>query len=250
MRTLIVGVDCAVQPERVGLACGTIDDGVLTLCVAEACQRRTNVADRIAHWIGDADRVLLALDAPLGWPQPLGAALASHAAGQAIAATANDLFRRETDRHVRRVYSKQSLDVGADRIARTARAALALLEDLRSMTSEVIPLAWDPNFGERVAAIEVYPAATLAACGFEHDGYRPAAGASARVDLIDRLSAVLHVDQCHHAMAQSTDACDAGICVLAGADFLFGRALPPEDADLARAEGWIWVRQPHQQPGT
>jgi len=250
MRTLIVGVDCAVQPERVGLACGTIDAGVLTLRVAEGCQRRTKIADRIARWISDADRVLLALDAPLGWPRPLGAALASHLAGQAIASSANDLFRRETDRHVRRVYSKQSLDVGADRIARTARAALALLEELRSMTGEAIPLAWDPNYGERVAAIEVYPAATLAACGLQQDGYRPAAGASARVNLVERLSAVLHVDQCYHAMAQSTDACDAGICVLGGADFLVGRALPPEDVDLARAEGWIWVREPNKQPSS
>jgi hypothetical protein len=31
------------------------------------------------------------------------------------------------------------------------------------------------------------------------------------------------------------------VCVLAGSDFLHGRALPPPNLDEAKREGWIWV---------
>jgi hypothetical protein len=39
------------------------------------------------------------------------------------------------------------------------------------------------------------------------------------------------------------DALDAMICVLAGADFLAGKAYPPTDLALAQKEGWIWIRK-------
>jgi hypothetical protein len=43
---------------------------------------------------------------------------------------------------------------------------------------------------------------------------------------------------------KDADVLDALVCVLAGADFLAGRAMPPEDEQLAQKEGWIWVRRP------
>ena len=56
---------------------------------------------------------------------------------------------------------KTPLDVGADRIARTAYAALHLLGSVRVQLHLSIPLAWAPTDISVVAAIEVYPAATL-----------------------------------------------------------------------------------------
>jgi hypothetical protein len=44
--------------------------------------------------------------------------------------------------------------------------------------------------------------------------------------------------------AASPDVRDAVVCTLAGADFLAGRVMAPDDLALARREGWIWVRQP------
>ncbi len=35
---------------------------------------------------------------------------------------------------------------------------------------------------------------------------------------------------------------DAIICALAGVHFVRGESLPPEDEELARKEGWIWVK--------
>jgi hypothetical protein len=37
-------------------------------------------------------------------------------------------------------------------------------------------------------------------------------------------------------------ALDAVLCVAAGIDFLAGAALGPDDPEVARREGWIWVR--------
>lgn len=38
----------------------------------------------------------------------------------------------------------------------------------------------------------------------------------------------------------NADALDAVVCLWAARDFLEGRAMQPVDAELARAEGWIW----------
>ena len=46
------------------------------------------------------------------------------------------------------------------------------------------------------------------------------------------------------ALLGNADLLDAAICVLAGRDFLDWKVLPPENPDLARKEGWIWIRPP------
>jgi hypothetical protein len=61
-----------------------------------------------------------AIDAPLGWPKPLAETLIDHRAGMPIETPANAMFRRTTDLFIQRKLKKTPLDVGADRIARTA----------------------------------------------------------------------------------------------------------------------------------
>lgn len=151
------------------------------------------------------------------------------------------LFRRETDRDVKRRLGKQSLDVGADRIARTAVSALRLLSRVRERLGAPIPLAWSPQFAG-LAAIEVYPAATLRAHGLSDRAYKAAPETGAREKLIVELSTRATIEAGHKAMISNADALDAAICVLAGADFLRGLAQPPTDLKLAQREGWIWVK--------
>lgn len=45
------------------------------------------------------------------------------------------------------------------------------------------------------------------------------------------------------ALAETDDALDAALCIMAGADFLSGKAVGPADDELefATKEGWIWV---------
>ncbi|MGI6404683.1 MAG: DUF429 domain-containing protein [Oscillospiraceae bacterium] len=92
-----------------------------------------SIAEIIKDWIQEDDKVILAIDAPLGWPEDLGNSLYRHSAGQALSVEANLMFRRETDRFIKEALEKQSLDVGADRIARTAYAALKIIEELQKI---------------------------------------------------------------------------------------------------------------------
>lgn len=77
-----------------------------------------------------------------------------HQAGVALDEALGHLFRRETDRFIRATIGKQSLDVGADRIARTCHAALTILVELRELTGEPIPLALEPGAPAGAAGVE------------------------------------------------------------------------------------------------
>jgi hypothetical protein len=189
-------------------------------------------ASIVLEWLQDHDDVLLALDSPLGWPAGLGASLAVHQAGAPLDADANTLFRRAADAEIKRRLGKQSLDVGADRIARTAVAALGFLETLRRATGRSIPMAWGPSDKPDWRVIEVYPAATRLAYGVLDKG-----------GVLDGFGAALDCAAVNMTTC-SVDEADACVCVLAAADFLLGRAVPPTDLDLAQKEGWIWVPDP------
>jgi hypothetical protein len=191
---------------------------------------------------------LLALDAPLGWPSRFGPALRGHAAGEAIASEANQLFRRDTDDAIHAALKKRPLDVGADRIARTALAALRLLGDVREELDQSIPLCWDPGTLDRTQAIEVYPAATLKVRGFVHVGYKGSAAEarSVRISIARELSGEFTVNAAALEQGWESDhLLDAMICVAAGFDLLDGKCLKPEDQSKVEREGWIWVRDPN-----
>ena len=71
--TTVVGVDCATDPRRVGLALGRWDGSRTTLVEVRHGSAAAPPAEIVARWIDAHDGpVLLALDAPLGWPAPLG----------------------------------------------------------------------------------------------------------------------------------------------------------------------------------
>ena len=147
-KTTIIGIDCATVDSKVGLALGTADSNGCIVERAAAWTKGSKVVETVVECLDHTDRALIALDAPLGWPRPLGRGLADHRAGSSFAVTANELFRRETDRHVKKQFGKQPLDVGADRIAGTAVSALNLLGEIRRITGLPIPLAWQPDYKE------------------------------------------------------------------------------------------------------
>jgi hypothetical protein len=143
----VIGLDCATDGSRIGVALGEYQAGNVRVSAVEICSRERTAVFVIAKWLAGAPEALVAIDAPLGWPVSLARALGDHKAGDALAATPNDMFRRETDRFVKRQIGKTPLDVGADRIARTAHAALGILGDLRKVTGAAVPLAcWKPRF--------------------------------------------------------------------------------------------------------
>jgi hypothetical protein len=239
--TILIGVDCATVPERTGVAIGELRGDRLSLTAVHAPERTLDVDGIIATALASEGPAVLALDAPLGWPSALGDHLADHHAGKPIQATPAALFSRATDHAIRARLGKQPLEVGADRIARTAVAALALLDRLRGRTGRVLRVATAAAPDAEAIVIEVYPAALVAASGSRPRGQ--AAMTAAKTALIrDAFGPAVAA----HATTMSTspDALDAALCVLAAADWVRGRALPPPPAlrGAAEREGWIWAR--------
>ncbi len=241
--TIVVGVDCAIEEERTGLAYGRVrDDGSLELLRVTLGTAGESATATIAGWIDRAERYVVALDAPLGWPAGFGEVIGAHRAGERIASPADVLFRRETDRFVHRELGKMPNEVGADRIARTALAALALLDDVRKRTAKPLLLGTRP--GAQSCAIEVYPAATLLSRGIAPTGYKGNAMTSraARAKIIERLSEEVALGVSREVLIENSDLLDAVLCALAAADFASGEALTPPNPELAKQEGWIWFR--------
>ena len=233
----LIGIDCATQPNKVGLALGELDGEHVRIKACRTGSPKEAPASIVSSWLKQGETALLALDAPLGWPLAIGQALAAHQAGAAMGHTAHALFRRQSDDDIYQRFGKRPLEVGANFISRTAVAALDLLADIRSMTGESIHLAWSPLDVNPMAAIEVYPAATRLAHGSEGKG-----------GSIEGLEPLLDLSALDGVLPSSADAIDALVCVLAAADFIRGRARPPVDLDIARQEGWIWTAERPAQP--
>jgi predicted RNase H-like nuclease len=240
----IIGIDCAVSSKNLGLALGTSSHSGVILEKVVAGPAK-DPAELIVDWIAGRDEpVLFAVDAPLGWPVQLAEALIGFRAGEALEPEAHALFRRFTDDFVCARLKKRPLDVGADKIARTAHAALRLLSKLRRMLNRPVPLAWSPALSGS-AAIEVYPAATLRA----YDMTPPPANRRRTASwdpLLRELAERIGLPAEDAQIRTNRDAIDAAICVLAGHDFLNGKcfAPPPERLPVVKREGWIWVRDP------
>lgn len=226
----LLGIDCATKPRKTGLALGELRGGVVHILRCATGTRVETPAMIAANWLNEYDEALIALDAPLGWPQKLGVCLSAHRAGLPIQVEANQLFRRTTDVAIKHRLRKQPLEVGANLIARTAVAALTLLDQIRRSTKRPIPLAWTPKETERWRAIEVYPAATR----IGHEA--PDVGGS-----LEGLNELLDCSAVLPELTHSKDTVDAAVCTLAAADFLLGRAIPPVDLHAASIEGWIWA---------
>lgn len=228
----LLGIDCATTPEKTGLALGELHGNVVCILRCAIGTKKKEPADIAIEWLTGYEQALIALDAPLGWPRKLGTNLFIHQAGLPLQTDADQLFRRTTDVAIKERLNKQPLEVGANLIARTAVAALKLLNDIRDGTNRPIPLAWAPKETEPWRAIEVYPAAIRIAHN-AHD-----AGGS-----LEGLNTVLDCSAVSGKLLAIEHVVDAAVCALAAADFLCGRALPPRDDQKASAliEGWIWA---------
>jgi len=244
MSICIIGIDCATEPKKRGVARACFENGAYKVKHISTGLDDVQIAAMVAEAKELYGNVLIALDAPLGWPSALGKSLADHVAGQPLNYPAHHLFRRETDTFIKKTFGKQPLDVGADRIARTAHSALTLLSEISEQLDCDIPLAWQKNFSG-VAAIEVYPAATLLAYGWPASGYKKPDQHLVRRTIIDGLLSHLTFSTIEPLLV-SADALDAALCVLSGKDFLEETSYQPGDQGLAQKEGWIWVRRPSE----
>lgn len=249
MGVRVIGVDCATDPSKVGLALGHVDNHSFEIFDAFVGSAQRSPVSTVSEWISTSGAsCLLALDAPLGWPSQMGPLLGGHRAGKYLDVSGNELFRRATDHFVAERVRITPLDVGADRIARTALSALRLLADVRLQSKLALPLAWSPEIANGAKAIEVYPAATLRAHGLRYRGYKDARQVDERAVIVQGLAGLARLPDDTSSMIQSADALDAAVCLLAARDFLVGNAMTPSGPrfqSLAEKEGWIWVADPN-----
>ncbi|HKU42662.1 MAG TPA: DUF429 domain-containing protein [Polyangiales bacterium] len=242
----LVGVDCALDEHKLGLARGRLDAaGKLSVERVTLGTAGESAAASVSAWIDGAEHYVVALNAPLGWPAQLAPSLREHRAGERLPAAPETLFRRQTDRVVHKAVGKWPPEVGADRIARTAWAALGLLAEIRALCSRPLPLAARQR---EPGAIEVFPAASLLARGLSGAGYKAKthAGRRARAELLKRFHAELELAVAGEILIEDPNQFDALLCVIAGADFARGLCVPPTDLALAKQEGFIWFRSSGQ----
>jgi hypothetical protein len=283
----LFGVDCAAQAKQTGILHARFEPegeperkpGPTVDAVIEGASFEVLAARMLEFLPHGSDTApvsekpepapaVLALDAPLGWPASLGTALGAHHAGDRLGPDADLLFRRETDRVVRTRVGKQTLDVGADRIARTAVSALDLLDRIRrgpgsapsalaqsalaALTTEDQLRAFrreagllpSPKHGGS-GGDEVYPAGWLHLAGLPSRGYKKASQREVRETILADLETrcVLEIDPSR--LLGNADLLDGLICLLCAVDTMEGRCPGPEscgvDRATAKAEGWIWL---------
>jgi hypothetical protein len=83
-------------------------------------------------------------------------------------------------------------------------SALDLLERLRRLTGRAIPLAWGPEICEP-AALEVYPAGTLAALGLRSSGYKAPGQLERRREILGVLARRIERMGDGHALLGNAD---------------------------------------------
>lgn len=168
----IIGIDCAADPENIGIAYAAMVGARLTVEHVELgasgtpenrSHRLRNLANDIVTRIREAPTpTLLALDAPLGWPIPMGDLLSHHTAGGSLPGDARpeSLFRRGTDRFIDEKLGKTPIEVGANLIARVTHTALRLIGMIRSRIDGMAtsPLQTNDSLQAPINFIEVYPA--------------------------------------------------------------------------------------------
>ena len=241
-RLQILGIDAAVDPRNTGFTVAGQRDASWRIQTLETGKRGMPLADAIMERLAPENPILLAIDAPLGWPAPLARALADHSAGEPLTLDPRTGFARETDRFVREKTGLKPLDVGADRIARTAAAALTLIEELRTRTGQPLPLLSSHKETETGGLIEVYPAATLKQHGLPHRGYKKPHATRERTVITDGISGKVNLGRCRQACIDSDHCLDAMLCVVTAIDFLNGDCVSSQNQQVLNREGWIWFK--------
>ncbi len=169
-------------------------------------------------------RVVLAIDAPLGFPIEFaqllggGAVDAPQARGREIE---NRLAYRDTDREVYRVFKKKPLSASFDKLGNNATVAMVHCRRL-AVTKQLCVVPSDQEDGTIPTAIEVYPALIK----------------NARY--VSRFGALIPKH------TTDPDALDAALCALLGLAYVGDARLPhlhrpaERQMDAARREGWIY----------
>lgn len=238
----IIGLDAAVQDKNVGCVLGEYSNGILK--IKAKWSRKEPLTDVLAGWVQSSAPTIIAIDAPLGWPVSFRKILANHWAGRPLDLDPEIFFKRRTDLDIKKRFKKTTLEISADRIARTAFFTLKRMGSVEKKLNSEIPLLWSMHELDNYGLLEVYPAATLLSNGLNIKGYKKD-NLTARRNLLEQLRSnytfsnpeAIDLTTVEHDF-------DAFVCCLACLDFIEGKSLPPDEIDeYIKEEGWIWVKK-------
>jgi predicted nuclease with RNAse H fold len=235
---LTVGVDLAAEPVNTAVARISWTGGG-----AEVQELAVGADDAVlVEEIAAVEKA--GIDCPLGWPRRFVEFVAQHQAGAFVAPVdvagkdwRRRLALRETDLVARDVIRLIPLSVAADRIGLAAMRCAGLLARLADAGRPV------DRSGAGVV-VEVYPAAALKHWNLPFRGYKGAANAGLRHELVDRLAAAapwLRFGAFEQPCRRSDHALDGVVAALNARAAALGRVIRPsvEQAAAARTEGWI-----------
>ncbi len=238
----IIGIDCATDKKNAAIAYGEFSGDTPVIKKVAVSKSEQQPIDVISEMARGKKPLLFAFDAPLGWPREMAHVLHEHKAGEPIHVDSDSLFNRETELFIRKIIGKKPLEIGADRIARTAKWTLDLLDWSRKELNYDIPLSWDHNEILPASAIEIYPAATLLSRKIKMRGYKRKENIKKREEILEQLKTYINIETDKKEITKTSHTIDAVICVLAASDFLRGDCIPPPDKFSVEKEGWIWIR--------
>ena len=235
---IVLGVDLSAQPRDT--AAVRID---FARCTVDAVPG--NLADdELLDLIAEAD--VAGLDVPLGWPSAFVDAVARHHGNagwhdiDASTVAGRDRLRyRETDRALH-AQGFRPLSPSSDLIGVVAMRAAGLQHRLQGRGIDV------DRSGVTGAVVETYPAAALRTWGLPFRGYKGAANAAARTELVERvLERSGPVGEAARSVLTGArvHVLDAYLCALVAAAARLGLATRPEpdQREAAEVEGWIHV---------
>jgi predicted nuclease with RNAse H fold len=244
-----VGIDLAARDENTAMCVIDWDPGRVQVAAPAVDLDDDALLDAIA----DSDRA--GIDAPFGWPQAFADAVAAHQADTGWPGRQEELPRLAADRaRYRRTLTYRVTDlaviddlgvrplsVSTDRIGVTTFRCALLLD--RVTHERGIPV---DRSGVEGRVAEVYPAAALKAWGLPHKGYKRAAGAPRRRQLVEQLSRTLgrgFTDAAREACVASDHGLDALVAAIVARAVATGKTRAParDQVAPARTEGWIHV---------
>jgi hypothetical protein len=248
-----LGIDLASQPENTAICTIEWAGGAAEVTTLLHGRRdRSSLDDPALRAQFGAGHAKVAIDAPLGWPEPFVRALVAHREldrwPEAPKAT---LERRCSDRFVIEQTGKRPLSVSTDRIAYCAMRCAVLLSGLD-----------EPRDGSGLV-VEAYPDAALRCWLAPSFEARPAPtykGADAQdrravllAALLSLLGGAFSISQTFQDACVASDDClDALLCALVARAAERGRTVWPktdEQRRLAPIEGWIHLPTPDSLSG-
>jgi len=232
VRTL--GIGLAADPKRTAAVAIDWNESSADCSVVEGGDDETLVAAML-----HSDKV--GVDAPFGWPVDFVRSVTTHTEGGPWPDCDREKLRyRLTDRAVRQRFpSIVPLSASSDRIAVTAMRCAALTTRWETTSQQPV----DRTGRGRLA--EVYPAASLAAWGLNHKGYKGKHKLETLRLLVDQVAASAGIDAPTIAVWDD-NIFDAWVASLTARVLVLGRTVKPTSRELssARVEGWIHVPEP------